>query len=258
MNTEDFRQHVSQFLDGQTPRVWSFLVTVFGELTQGRNIQISGTVLSQICGEIGIKPEAMRVALHRLRKNGWIESLKSGRTSEYFLTELGRDETLKARPIIYATTPIPKQAWLCICNGPREHPKPTESISMGAQTFITGVHPNDPEIFTRELFSYKEIPQWMRDKICDPEIIADSKKLAEHLGQLSQNIPNSSSLTPLQTATLRILIVHSWRRIALKAPQLPDHLFDAPWAGPLCRDALQLMLSRLPEAELLSDNRTVT
>ena len=72
-------------------RVWSLLVTVFGDLTQDDALE--GPTLSALMSEIGVKPEATRVALHRLRADGWITSEKTGRTSRHRLSAKGRADS---------------------------------------------------------------------------------------------------------------------------------------------------------------------
>ena len=73
MDSTAFEAVVSDLRGDIPPRVWSLLVTVFGDLAQDGSA-LPGTVLGEIMSRVGIKPEAMRVALHRLRKDGWIES----------------------------------------------------------------------------------------------------------------------------------------------------------------------------------------
>ncbi len=63
-----------------TPRVWSMMVTIFGDLAQAPRDRIDGPLLTRLTDGMGIKPEAVRVALHRLRNEDWITSVKSGRT----------------------------------------------------------------------------------------------------------------------------------------------------------------------------------
>ena len=57
-------------------KTWSLIVTLFGDLN---GQPVTGKQLGAILGRVGIKTEAMRVALHRLRKEGWIVSTKIGR-----------------------------------------------------------------------------------------------------------------------------------------------------------------------------------
>jgi phenylacetic acid degradation operon negative regulatory protein len=78
-------------------RVWSVLVTVFGDLAH--ETSLDGSTLSAIMAEIGIKPEASRVALYRLRSDGWVRSEKTGRTSRYNLTDKGAHDSAAANLI---------------------------------------------------------------------------------------------------------------------------------------------------------------
>ncbi|MEZ5825592.1 MAG: hypothetical protein R3C97_12900 [Geminicoccaceae bacterium] len=98
-----FDQLVACIRGGPSPRVWSLLVTVFGELARAPDACIGGPLVNELCGLIGIKPAATRVALHRLRKDGWIDSRRTGKTSAHFLTEKGLASSIEASPRIYAT-----------------------------------------------------------------------------------------------------------------------------------------------------------
>ncbi|TNF17581.1 MAG: PaaX family transcriptional regulator, partial [Rhodobacteraceae bacterium] len=62
------------------------MISVFGVLAQDESARIIGPLLRLLTERIGITPAAMRVAIHRLRKDGWIDSQRHGRTSVYFLT----------------------------------------------------------------------------------------------------------------------------------------------------------------------------
>ncbi|MCY3875878.1 MAG: hypothetical protein OXF88_16515 [Rhodobacteraceae bacterium] len=42
-----------------------------------------------------------------------------------------------------------------------------------------------------------------------------------------------------------MLIVHGWRRLILKAPTLPDHVFPDGWEGESCRSHVTGLLSLL-------------
>ena len=92
-----FTESVKVLTYNRNQRVWSIIVSLFGDLAQRPGDRISGSVLSRITEPMGIKPEAMRVALHRLRSDGWILSEREGRTSRYCLTESGLSQSRAAR-----------------------------------------------------------------------------------------------------------------------------------------------------------------
>ena len=54
-------------------RVWSVIITIFGDSVQPRGGTVAATTLARITGRMAIRPEALRVALHRLARDGWLE-----------------------------------------------------------------------------------------------------------------------------------------------------------------------------------------
>lgn len=227
---------------GQLPRVWSVLVTVFGELAQDKNARIEGRQINEILSLMGIKPEAIRVALHRLRKEGWITSAKEGRTSHYMLTDLGRRESAAASPLIYARDPLAETGWLVL-----EHPsgQGAQGISVLPHVYISEKRSLDKNALSLLITPDQSLPDWVAERLCSHETAAQSALLAKELQTLNEVLRTGQSLEPTTARALRILIVHSWRRIALRVPSLPDALFPAQWAGAACRRHLADVLAQL-------------
>ena len=234
---------------GEPQRVPSLLVTVFGELAQEEGTRISGSVLGNLMELFGVKPEAVRVALHRLRKDGWIESHRNGRNSAYALTELGRAESAKASPRIYRETPVANEAWLVVADPVRPSaPNGQNCVWVSANVFVTGALDSRDGSFATRLEPGTALPAWMLRKICEPELAEMSDRLSDRFAQLRQRL--EPGRLPIEVAALRVLIVHSWRRIVLKAPDLPDHVFPEPWQGIACRASMSDLLSRLPKPDV--------
>ena len=231
------------------PRVWSLLVTVFGELAQAPDAQISGAIIHQLTGLIDIKPEATRVALHRLRKDGWITSHRVGRTSSYALTDWGRAQSAAASPVIYASTNTATQAWL-IASDPVAPFPAYNSTKVTTNIAITAQKPEMAQAFVSQITPETQLPDWIKDKLCQPALGAQSSNLARYLGQIQTTVRERPSLTTAQKAALRVLIVHSWRRIVLKVPKLPDFVFPHHWKGDECRKLVHDLLSHLPKPTL--------
>ena len=53
------------------------------------------------------------------------------------------------------------------------------------------------------------------------------------------------SLTLPETAALRLLIVHSWRRLLFRHPDLPANFFPETWPGEACRVLFCDLMDRL-------------
>ncbi len=233
-----------------TPPVWSLVVTLFGDLSQSEDAQIAGPVLSKFAHSLGIKPEALRVALHRLKQDGWVTSQKLGRTAQYMLTPQGRAETARVYPLIYDPVNELPQDWQIAM---------TEN-SKGKETLHTaGFRQIAPRIFVAHsgcraptdvaLLSCTNLPDWLC-ALCMPEASSDAYRdlLSTYKALKSQIDPLVK--TAFEIAALRILIVHHWRRLVLHHPYLPPGLTGADWAGHQCRAFVLDWLATLPRPEL--------
>ncbi|MFT4715365.1 MAG: phenylacetic acid degradation operon negative regulatory protein [Paracoccaceae bacterium] len=241
------------------------IVTLFGDLAQNKSDQISGALLSLLTECIGIKPEAMRVALHRLRKDGWIVSEKSGRNSHHRLSEFGFRETLAARPKIYAShVPSPENWHIRIAQPMSQKSRLIEDqthISQGYLIVGQGVYlgqghpePGDPNFLTLN-GNLETIPNWLRESLADDMIFDGYTTLLTDLDALSGAVESVGQLSPLETAALRILIIHSWRRLLLRHATLPPKFFPDDWPGTLCRTRVIALLDRL-KRPVLSELQT--
>src|SRR6056297_3639725 len=88
-------------------RVWSVIITIFGDAVQPRGGTVSAEALGRITRLMEIRPEALRVALFRLARDGWIERRQEGRKSFYRLSPDGIARFGPATRRIYAPGPGP-------------------------------------------------------------------------------------------------------------------------------------------------------
>lgn len=251
MQTTSFTSIARHLTGCGTPRVWSLLVTVFGELALDRDARISGSLLRALSEQMGVKPEAMRVALHRLRKDGWIESARTGRTSDYFLTPWGRTQSMQASPRIYAAGQAAESGWLIVLNpaSPAQMDG-TQGAWIASNVLVTSVPPELGDAFAVPLSTDTPLPIWMSAKVCDPDTVRLSQDFATALRAMRASLGTDPKLGRIEIAALRVLLVHSWRRIVLKAPVLPDHVFPQDWRGAECRVGVFALLAQFPKQDL--------
>lgn len=238
MRTEDFDQLVKNILGDTPPRVWSLLVTIFGDLALGQDARLSGASVNALTAAIGIKPEATRVALHRLRKEGWIESHRTGRQTRYSLTAHGRAETMAARPRVYATT-SPSQQPAVVIDKTGSVASTDEAVQISPSIRVQTTPVDSETAWVLPISD--EVPDWVRDKLCPIEAQQASQRLATGLAGL-----DVSGLSCLQATALRSVVVHEWRRLILRVPDFPDDCFPDGWKGAACRAALADLLAQLP------------
>lgn len=236
-------------------RVWSIIVTLFGDLAQQADDRISGPLLSQIIEQIGIKPEAMRVALHRLRKDGWISSEKSGRTSMYRLTDYGRKQSREASFRIYARVLNLPDVWHVLVAKPMPKKERTEySNALIAKGYIligTGVLlKNGPaggavtDAFVIEGNQFN-VPDWLRQNIGLEQMQDAYKLLQKTLKSVQKNLDRDPEISTLEVVVLRVLLVHNWRYLVLRSTDLPQDFYPNDWSEPSCRKLTHEILDRL-------------
>ena len=229
---------VAHILGGDPPRVWSFIVTIFGDLAREDDRYISSRILNRLTAEIGVKPEATRVALHRLRKEDWLESAKFGRESHYRLTNKGRKLSRAAAPRIYGDT-FDLPLWMALYDPAAVAPdglRILSGVSLVAQEEKGAMNiPLD-----------HPIPQWMVDRLVDQDAQVGAKNLLQRLQTMAQ----ISDLSCLDRMVLRLSIVHEWRRIILRLPKLPDQVLGNGIALHDLRQAVQRFLDLLSDVSL--------
>jgi phenylacetic acid degradation operon negative regulatory protein len=218
-------------------RVWSLVITAFGDLVQHRGGAISTARLAAVLGRIGVESGALRTALSRLSRDGWVERRRDGRTSIYRLSAQGFAQFAPATARIYAaprTAPVTRWA-LAIrlsANGQTEAAlAPADQKVEVADALVTG--------------TLEQLSGAYRATLLDSghrEVLA---ALADDLGAL-QTIPGD----PLTAAAARLLLIHRWRRIILRYRELPPELMPDNSPLPDPRAAVAALYARLsPGAE---------
>lgn len=250
-NTDIFCNAIEALKDPLPQRVWSVIVSLFGDIAQGEGDQISGVALTEVGRLMGIRPEAIRVALHRLRKDGWIESLRDGRNSMHQLTVRGRQDTISATPKIYAQSPATSNDWYIICTNPggqmSDHDKQLNTgIPLSRNTFLISADA-PPALEDIVVFhaNPEQVPDWIREQ-CIPQELSDATvSLERSLVGAREYISSGFEFDALQRTALRTLVVHRWRRVALRIPQVPGSFLPEDWRGNECRDLAVSLLQAL-------------
>lgn len=213
-------------------RVWSIVVTIFGDLVQPRGTPISTQELLQLTSAIGIEGNALRTAMSRLAKEGWVTRHKQGRTSAYSLNQSGANTFLTASERIYNPSFFSTNTdwYLTICK---------EQIDQAAIHHTTSFLINKTTVLSHEPIAYndcfmlkttiEDVPDWVKSQLI-PQILSDNYKTLHDL-LCSIDIAQAKSLSPLEAMALRFIAIHFWRRLVLRHPLLPANLMNSDWVG---------------------------
>ncbi len=216
-------------------KTWSLIVTLFGDLD---GTFLTGKQMRAALEPLGIKPEAIRVALHRLKKDGWIVSEKSGREVAYQLSKRGREDTRSVYEDVYSQDGKYPRGWqVSIVRESAEVDDSIPTIRVGRHLAITprGAMLKPEQSLEIEI-PETDIPDWFQQKFLQTETI----KLAEQLSECVVAFEKlEDKCNALQLVLLRLMILHHWRKMALRT---------VCWAH----------IGLLPEGELARCHRTVT
>lgn len=218
-------------------RVWSLVITVFGDLVQHRGGEISTARLGALLARVGVEPGALRTALSRLGRDGWVRRERAGRTSLCRLSGQGLAQFGPATARIYApprTAPV--EAWTFYTRiGPEGAAEamlaPAGEAPADADCAVTG--------------QLDAISAAFRARQLSAPHRAALEALARDLDALDAAI-----VEPLDAAAARMLLIHRWRRIVLRFPEPAAALMpaDAPLADPRAEVARRY-LRLAPRAE---------
>ncbi|MEC7595144.1 MAG: hypothetical protein VYC90_05380, partial [Pseudomonadota bacterium] len=225
-------------LGQERPRVWSCIVTIFCDLARADSPYISYRTLNRLTAQIGVKPEATRVALHRLRKEDWLESAKFGRESHYRLTDNGRALSREAAPRIYGAAS--DEAWMLAIYDPNKIAPEGLRISSG-MILVTSECAGAMNLAVTD-----PLPLWMVDRLVQADVQSAIHNLHARLAGFSAE-PDAAEL---DRAVLRLSLVHEWRRIILRVPDVPDLLFENAFSLGELRGNVQRLLSALSDVSL--------
>lgn len=228
---------IDNLLSDGRPRVWSLVITVFGDSVQHRGGRIAAVRLNRLLGRVGIESGALRTALSRLSRDGWVEGRKVGRTSSYSLTKTGQAEFGPATAQIYA--PPPERAEEVWTFGTTARPN---ALKVAGGWLSPGASSGRGFQITGSLGAHSAAEIW--DNL-DSDHTEALQKMAQDLSALG-----GLDLPPLEAAAARTLLIHRWRRLVLRFPTVPAELFPASFPVKNLHKAVALTYARLsPSAE---------
>jgi len=258
----------------QPIRVWSLVITVFGDLIvpRGRKVWL-GTILA-LMDELGITANAVRAAMSRLTADGWLNRDRIGRNSYYELAAAREREFTNAFHRIYAmSAPDWSQKWrISVLTSPDQRVRDDLRANLRAKGYgsVSGgvffrpdrVDDIDPNIDTDGIINFDATSLGDVDRMRElvrtawelEDIAAALVGVIDNFQPLSDAMDAGLSLSPMDSLIARLLLIHQFRRVALQDPLLPKELMDADWPGETAR-ALSSKLYRqlLVDSEIWLD-----
>ena len=226
-------------------KLWSVLVTCLGDLSREDAVEVSGTTLSALVERIGLQPQAMRVALHRLKRDGWIESRREGRVGYHRLTENALQQSRAVGARVYG--PAVTEGRVRLVGLPEDQPDAMALLPEEASgvlisrrfALVTGETDIWPDEWLVARLEPGAFPDWVRTALqqaaCETEFADFARVLPV------EAVP----LDPLDRLALRVLVLHGWRRLILRSNAAAEIALGANRSEIRCRAIVLAMLDRL-------------
>ncbi len=225
-------RHIARLHGNGRLRVWSLIITFFGDAVALRGGRVALSTLQDAMGLLNIEPGAVRTALSRLAGEGWVERERVGRLSFYKLTDQGHDAFDEPTKRIYAGAAGDWDGDWTVAIETQE-----TSTRLGDHGFVA----LGGKAWLRAGGGASTLPDdgvTISGTGSDlPASLLSLWKLDDHAAHYTAFIADWRSfgapenLSPGEAMAARTLLLHDWRRIVLRDPALPDALLPADWIG---------------------------
>ena len=249
----------------------SLLVTLYGDVIAPRPQAIWLGSLIRLAAPFGINDRLVRTATFRLAADDWLSATRIGRRSYYALSDSGLQRVLHAGKRIYAgEAPEWDGRWTlalsrhdtratmrqrlkrellwegfgAIAPGVLAHPSADLAslneiiLSAGAQEYVAVM-----EARSLEAFSMQPLQTLMHHTFKLDAVAGAWNSLLRRFSSLADE---ADHFGPADAFFARTLLLHEYRRVLLRDPNLPEELLPQDWSGriarSLCRDIYRKLL----------------
>ena len=254
---------IDDFHSQERIRVWSLVITIFGDAVIPRGGELWLGSLQALMDRLRIEPSAVRAAMSRLTADGWLTRLRVGRKSFYRLAETGEAEFAEGARKIYDSrrsswsgdwTIIVLSAEAGESREAREELRAAGFGALGPNMFIRPDNPDNkvvPAVLPGEFHFFSQLNEQSmpRALVAQAWQLSDVEKhyadFARAFKPLSVALSTGAELDPLSAMAARSLMIHQFRRIALRDPLFPAELTPVDWKGDKARVLASLIYRRL-------------
>lgn len=271
-------QLVSDFQKKRPLRAGSLIITLYGDAIVPRGGTVWLGSLVRLLEPVGISERLVRTSVYRLVKENWLQAEKIGRCSYYSLTgsglrrfeqafkhvyEMSTRDWTGSWTLVFLTQLDAEQKkkvrdelkWLgfgSVGQGVMIHPRvPREELLPLLQewqtlddTIVMTTYPLQP-------LSSRAMRREVRENWNLDVLGGRYRRFLGRFRPLWQELVNEDTLTPAQCLIARTLLIHEYRKILLRDPQLPDELLPGDWEGraarQLCRNLYRQIYLRAEE-----------
>lgn len=266
---------IQDFKKQRPLRAGSLIMSLFGDAIKPRAEKVWLGSLFSLLEPFGINERLVRTSVYRLVNEDWLEADKQGRRSYYALTQSGTKRFDNAFEHVYQMeAPHWQGSWCLVFLNQLDSEKKKKIrdelhwLSFGALGNDVMLHPRmnrfDVSTLLQEWHCEQDVIVMQTDSLSgkNPKALYTQVNESWNLDQLAdryhcfiktfnplyQSTKDDMNLSNEECHLARTLLIHEYRKIVLKDPQLPDPLLPEDWEGyqakQLCRSLYQSLLEK--------------
>jgi phenylacetic acid degradation operon negative regulatory protein len=221
-------------------RAGSFIVTIYGDVVEPRGGHLWIGNLIETCASVGISESLVRTAVSRLVAADRLNGEREGRRSYYRLSDAAQTEFLLAATRIFGRRA--RQDWCFIWLADTGHDTALAHLELAgfrrlASHWFLGPQAHLPPqinavVFDAQTQAPRAMLQAMAATHWDLAPLAEAyQAFVDGFAPVLQRLGDSEDFLPCHMLQLRLLLVHQFRQVALRDPDLPDQALPDGWIG---------------------------
>lgn len=265
--SESFDHELEVLIDGfhaqERLRIWSLVITIFGDAVVPRGGEFWLGSLQDLLGCLRVEPNALRAAMSRLTADGWLTRTRLGRKSFYQLADAGQAEFAAGTRKIYAPNQQgSSDEWtIVVLTGEAGSGRdlrrtqlraagfgslsPTVFVQQGGASIPGSRESNGELVFRSSLSDESNAADLISGAWPLESIEASYGSLIDTFTPLAKALAGGSEPSPLSAMAARSLLIHGFRRAALRDPHFPAALRPPKWKGDQARRLVSDIYRRL-------------
>ena len=241
------------------PRVPSLLITVFGDALVPHGGSAWLAMLIRLLAGFGVNERAVRTGVFRVARDGWLEAEALGRRSRYRVTAEGAVRFAHAFHRVYD---VPFEPWdgeweALVAHGEELGPAARRHLRdelgwVGFAAFAPGVYLRPArrdgiasriveqlgiarsvtafEAREAEVGSLAGLASRAEAVYALPSLAGEYRRFLARFAGVADALARTRP-APAQAFAIRTLLVHAYRRVRLRDPQLPRAVLAGDWPG---------------------------
>jgi phenylacetic acid degradation operon negative regulatory protein len=251
----------------------SMVMTLYGDVFAPRRQAIWLGSLIQLLEPFGISSRQVRTSVYRLASDQWFDIERVGRRSYYGLSTDGLQRVQHADQRIYEFSAAPWDGnWTLVFIDARwklsarqklrrqlqwdgfgqlapnilAHPRANhQSLAEIIEACAAEAHVTLLKASSLEMYSRKPLVDLMQQTFGLAHIDDAWRQFIKRFASLTAG---ASKLSPAEAFYVRTLLIHEYRRILLRDPNLPDALLPTAWSGLEARQLCQALYQNVKQA----------